>query len=218
MASQPIFPRVPVTVLEVVVHLRFGLPVRDLLEPRGGRVAVGRDLAREEDLAAVGRPNGPRGAPLHRGQRPRLAAVHRNDPDLRAVAPPRRHERDAPPVGRPRRGAVGATLGRDERTGLTPVYRHAPDLRARPELGQVIGGHRVEHGPAVGAERRAPDPGQGPKVLRRDRALRREREGNEEREEGGKNRETRAGAHGGAPDGRRGDLAEGRLNLPRLEG
>src|SRR6059058_6292529 len=64
------------------------------------------DSRRECDLLAVGRPDGWAGASLQRGELARLAALQRQDEELRTLGITVGHEGEHATVGRPARGRV----------------------------------------------------------------------------------------------------------------
>ena len=117
--------------------------------------------AREGDGAPVGRPRRRRRAAGERGERPRLAAVEREQVDLRRgrtiTARRRPHERNRAPVGRPSRGRV-ARPRRQPAGRLARVGRHEPQVRVVAVLLPVHGHARVDDRGAVGRDLRVGDP------------------------------------------------------------
>ncbi len=170
VAAHPVLPRIPVPVHELIVDPGSGGSLGQ--GAQAGRTLVpGRpDLAGEDDLRTVGRPDRSRGAALQTGQAPGLPAAGGEKIDLGTVTAPGGDEREPPAVGGPGGGGVGAGRGGHPHR-LTARQRYHPDI-AVPAVGlDIVPGHGVGRPAAVGTHHRRAHPPHRPQVPGRDRAF-----------------------------------------------
>src|SRR5436190_6369283 len=139
--------------------MRLDLGFLALLPAFGLRVVgleIGPYPRDERDPFAVGEPAQARRTAGDRRQSPRLAAVGRDQVDLRfLVVLALGRERDPSAVRRPARLAVLVAGGQAARPGA--VGREEPQLGAPLVLVHVVGSDRGTGGSAVGRERRRTD-------------------------------------------------------------
>ena len=95
----------------------------------------------EGDLRAVGAPDGPSGTERQFGQRPRLASLGREEPDLRRPVTGA-EEGDRGAVGRPRGRGVG--LAGCEPLGIAGATADAPQRRDVPIGGRIVRPQHVD--------------------------------------------------------------------------